>query len=77
MWYKHYRRPWILNCLGVANQQGVFFIAYLTHICGILNMTTKIQMHVSASWAGSKIMNETERSAQNHASRLWVYYLQK
>ena len=36
--HKYYRRPWILNCLGVGNQQNVFFIAYITHICGILNI---------------------------------------
>ena len=29
------------------------------------------------SWSGSKIMNETGQSAQNHAVRLWVYYFQK
>lgn len=49
----------------MANQQGVIFIAYITHICGIFKYhdTTKIQMHVSVSWAGRK-MNETGWLAQ-------------
>lgn len=59
---------------GVANEQGVNFIAYITHICGMLRQTTKIPMHVFfLSWSGSKTMNETEESAPNHAVRLWVY----